>query len=210
VRFPPIDAIRLVFAEEVLAARGAISRVYDVGGVLFARASLPLQGGGLTAGLALRVSDVEIEVRPAATWGAGECALIESSLGSVISLGDRDPVGLVRAGLLACLDARAFESIVAERDAASSRVIEHPGNVVLSLIAAFAQTGADSEQLLQLLPAIMDRVRGVARATDWAAVEAVALVAATVTDEATRWHLDVLAGRLLSLRPSTGRKAWAG
>jgi hypothetical protein len=81
---------------------------------------------------------------------------------------------------------------------------------VLSLITALARTGDASDGLLPLLPAIMDRVRAAARPTDWAAVQAVASVASAVKDETTRWHLDVLAGRLLLIRPSTGRQAWAG
>jgi hypothetical protein len=209
VQFPPIDAVRLVFAEEVEAAGGAISRVYDVGGLVYARAALPWQDGGLTAGVALRVTDAEMEVRPAATWGAGECALIVDTLGRAIILGARDPVEEVRSGLRESVERAVFDGIAAERRAAAASVIEHPGNVVLSLITALSRSGQESERLLPLVSAITQRMSGVA-ATDWAAVEAVALVAATVTDEATRWHLDVLAGRLLSIRPSTGRAAWAG
>jgi hypothetical protein len=207
VHFPPIDAIRLVFAEEVEGAGGTISRIYDVGGELYARAALPRHEAGLTAGLALRVTDVEIEVRPAVTWGAGACALIDSTAGRVISLGARDPVGGVREGLREC---DVFDRLVAEWRAARERVIEHPGNVVLSVITASARSGDAPGRLLGLVKAITSRLQGMDPVTDWAAVEAVALVAADVTDETTRWHLDVLAGRLLSQRPSTGRSAWTG
>jgi hypothetical protein len=178
-----------------------------VAGEFYARAALPRDEAGLRAGLALRVTDVEIEVRPAVTWGAGACALIDSSAGRLIPLGARDPVGGVREGLREC---DVFDRLVAERREARSRVIEHPGNVVLSVIMASARSGDEPERLLSLVTAIMGRLEGMARVTDWAAVEAVALVAADVTDDATRWQLDVLAGRLLSVRPSTGRSAWAG
>jgi hypothetical protein len=210
VHFPPIDAIRLVFAEEVGAARGTVSRIYDVGGVLYARASVPRREGDLTAGVALRVTDVEIEARGAVTWGAGECALTDSESGCLITLGARDAAGGVRAGLRDALQAGVFDRLVGERRAAAARVIEHPGNVVLSLITGLARAGEEPGLLPPLVKAIMERLEGMSPVTDWAAVEAVALVAATVTDETTRWHLDVLAGRLLLLRPSSGRGAWSG
>lgn len=209
--FPPIDAIRLVFAEEVGAAGGAVvDPVYDVGGELYARATLPREGGGLRAGVALRVTDVEIEVRPQVTWGAGTCALIDSRVGRLLMLGARDAVTAVQLGVRECAQPAVFDRLVAERQAAGSSVIEHAGNVVLSLITAFARTGDGPERLSSLVKAIMERLEGMSPVTDWAAVEAVALVASEVTDETTRWHLDVLAGRLLALRPSSGRGAWAG
>ena len=212
VHSPPIDAIRLIFAEAVGDARGEVSRVYDVGGQLYARATLPGRDGDLVGGVALKVLDAIAEVRPAATWAGGTCALIETQMavGRVVELGGAPALTDVRDAVRACVQPAVFEDVIAERHAAAAQAIEHPGNVVLSLITALSRAGGESERLLPLLPAIMDRVHAVTRPTDWAAVQAVAAVAASVTDETTRWHLDVLAGRLLLIRPSTGRQAWAG
>jgi hypothetical protein len=209
VHSPPIDAIRLIFAEEVGDARGEISRVYDVGGVLYARATLPGRDGDLVGGVALRVVETIAEVRPAATWAGGTCALIETQMAAGRAV-EAQALTEIREAVRACVQPAVFEDVIAERHAAAAQAIEHPGNVVLSLITALARAGGEPERLLPLLPAIMDRVRAVTRPTDWAAVQAVAAVAASVTDETTRWHLDVLAGRLLLIRPSTGRQAWAG
>ena len=203
MHLPPIDAIRFVFTEEIGKVGGAVGAVYDVGGLLYARATLPASQGALTAGVALRVTDDDVaEVRPAVTWGDA-WALLEMPVEVVAT------VDSVRDGARACVVPAIFEDAAAEQQSAAGRGIEHPGNVVLSLITALARTGDESERLLPLLPAIMDRVRAGARPTDWTAVEAVAAVALTVKDETTRWHLDVLAGRLLMLRPSAGRQAWA-
>ena len=205
VHLPPIDAIRFVFTEEIGRAGGAVGAVYDVGGLLYARAMLPglsETGGALTAGVALRVTDDVAEVRPAVTWGDAR-ALLEMPVEVTAT------VDSIRGGTRACVVPAIFDEAAAEQRSAAGRGIEHPGNVVLSLITALARTGDASERLLPLLPAIMDRVRAGARPTDWTAVEAVASVALTAKDETTRWHLDVLAGRLLMLRPSAGRQAWA-
>jgi hypothetical protein len=212
VHSPPIDAIRLIFAEEVAQAGGTISTVYDVGGLLYARATLPGRAGDLTAGVALRVEDDQAEVRPAATWAGGACALIETQLsaGRLIALPELDGLGPVRQAVHACVEPAVFDSLSGEQRSAAGRLIEHPGNVVLSLITALARAGDESERLLPLVPAIMDRLRSTEGPTDWAAVDAVASMAGSVKDETTRWHLDVLAGRLLLIRPSTGRQAWAG
>ena len=202
VNLPPIDAIRFVFTEEIERAGGAVGAVYDVGGLLYARATVSASDGALTAGVALRVTDDVAEVRPAVTWGDA-WALLEMPVEVTAT------VDSIRDGTRACVVPAIFDEAAAEQRSAARRGIEHPGNVVLSLITALARTGDASERLLPLLPAIMDRVRAGARPTDWMAVEAVASVARTVKDETTRWHLDVLAGRLLMLRPSAGRQAWA-
>jgi hypothetical protein len=207
VQSPPIDAIRLIFSEEVARGGGDVSAVYDVGGLLYMRATLPGRAGELTAGVALRVVDDLAEVRPGVTWDGGGCALVD---GRSIALEDPHALVMIREAVRLSAEPAAFDDVVVQQRSAATRSIAHPGNVVLSLITALARTGDESERLLPLLSAIMDRVRAAARPTDWTAVQAVASVASSVKDETTRWHLDVLAGRLLLIRPSTGRQAWAG
>jgi hypothetical protein len=210
VQSPPIDAIRLIFAEEVARGGGDVSAVYDVGGLLYLRATLTGRAGELTACVALRVVEDLAEVRSGVMWGDGGssgCALVD---GRSVALEDPHALVMIREAVRLSAEPAAFDDVVVQQRSAATRTVEHPGNVVLSLITALARTGDESERLLPLLSAIMDRVRAAARPTDWTAVQAVASVASSVTDETPRWHLDVLAGRLLLLRPSTGRQAWAG
>jgi hypothetical protein len=207
VHFPPIDAIRVAFAEEVGAAGGQVAHTYDVGGELYAWAAFSHHEGKFQSGVALRVTDVEVEVRPVVTWGNGELRLIAGGVGGLAFLGDRDPVRIVREGVRACAPPSVFQEILQQRESARSRVVEHPGSVVLALISALAQVGAESEKLLGFVPGITSRIEGVAPVTEWTAVEAVALVAADVDEERARWQLAVLAGVLLA-RASGSRGVW--
>jgi hypothetical protein len=207
VQFPPIDAIRVAFAEEVGTAGGTVVRTYDVGGELYTWAALSQYEGKFRSGVGLRVTDVEVEVRPVVTWGNGELELIAGSSGGMAVLGDRDAVRVVRDGFRASASGSVFQDLVAQQRAAQARVVEHPGSVVLALISALAQVGAESEKLLGFVPAITSRMEGVAPVTEWTAVEAVALTAAEVDEERVRWQLGVLAGVLLA-RASGSRGVW--
>lgn len=211
---PTTPEIRDLFAEEVAAAGGSVSDVYDDGVRLLARSILPSvrevrPNDRVQGGVALRVGRQEIQVHPYVfRQVCKNGAIVAQALQTrrLDRVEDCTPEAVLavtvdlRAALRACCAADAFaESTERMRSAA-----EAEADLALHLLPLLARMPA--EFAVEFFPQIVERFEGERDRSAFGLMNAVTSLARDTRNPEARWRLEELGGEVPALVTASARR----
>jgi hypothetical protein len=198
--------LRVLFVNEIAAAGGVVSEIFDDGERLLTRSTLPglrelYAGETLQAGVALRAEGRSIWVHPyvfrqiCRNGAIIAHALQTRHIEAEESTTKEEVTAEVCEAVRACSDDEAFTTAVADIQAARSKVAD----VAINLLPVLSRLRP--EMGTQIFRMIVERFFDGEDASRFGLMNAVTSVARDTTDPEIRWHLEELGGGIPVGRP---------